>query len=107
MAESTPIPRETSQAVRLLLSRLEALAPSPDPNRRDPRSILLAIPHEKRAHVLSVLEELRARAGDPSAEGLASGARLLIEAAHELWMPFRNDGSSSGEDADGRGAGAP
>jgi hypothetical protein len=106
MAESTPIPRETSQAVRLLLSRLEALAPSPDPNRRDPRSILLAIPHEKRAHVLSVLEALRARAGGPSAEGLASGAGLLIEAAHELWMPARDEGLT-GEEADGRGAGAP
>jgi hypothetical protein len=97
MANANPISRETSQAVRLLLARLDALASSPDVNRRDPRSILLAIPEEKRGHVIAVLQQLRGRAGDPNGDGLASGARLLLEAAHELWTPADEEqGSGDG-----------
>ena len=95
MADPTAISRETSLAVRLLLARLDALAPPAAPRGHDPRSILLAVPEDGRGQVVEVLHDLRARAGNPDGEGLASAARLLLEAARELWT-LRADENADG-----------
>jgi hypothetical protein len=86
MPDSSPISRETSLAVKLLLARLGDIAGVDASAKRDPRSILLAIPVEARARVVAVLEEVQARAL-PGSEGLVAGAGLLLEAARELWTP--------------------
>ena len=62
-----------------------------DPSaRRDPRSILLAVPHDERDRVVAVLQQIQSR-GSPSADGLVSGARLLLDAARELWTPHETE----------------
>ena len=81
MAASQPAPPSTVQAIELLLDRLKALAFEPA-ERRDVRSTLLGVPEEKREHVLAVLGELAGRKGF---DDLAQGARLVLNAAHELW----------------------
>ena len=86
MPDSSSVARETSLAVKLLLARVGELAGVDPSARRDPRSILLAVPHDERDRVVAVLEEIRSR-GSPGADGLVSGARLLLDAARELWTP--------------------
>lgn len=91
MPDSSSVSRETSLAVKLLLARLGDIAGVDASAKRDPRSILLAIPVDARARVVAVLEEIQARAV-PGSEGLVAGARLLIEAARELWTPDTGSG---------------
>jgi hypothetical protein len=91
MPDSSSVSRETSLAVKVLLARLAELAGLDASARRDPRSVLLAIPDDARQHVVGVLQEILARAA-PGSEGLVSGARLLLDAARELWTPGDRDG---------------
>jgi hypothetical protein len=91
MPDSSSVARETSLAVKVLLARLGELARVDASAKRDPRSILLAIPDDARGHVVSVLQEIQARAA-PGSEGLVSGARLLLDAARELWTPQDGEG---------------
>lgn len=93
MPDSSSVSRETSVAVKLLLARLGEVAGVDASAKRDPRSILLAIPLHAREHVVTVLETIRARTG-PGSEGLVNGASLLLEAARELWAP--DDGEAEG-----------
>ena len=86
MPDSSSVARETSLAVKMLLARLGEIAHVDPGARRDPRSILLAIPLEERDRVVGVLEQIQSRASSGS-EGLVSGARLLLDAARELWTP--------------------
>jgi len=79
--------------VKVLLARLGELAGVDASAKRDPRSILLAIPDDERKHVVTVLEEIQSRAS-PGSEGLVSGARLLLDAARELWTPNERGGGS-------------
>lgn len=97
MPDSSSVSRETSVAVKLLLARLGEVAGVDASAKRDPRSILLAIPLDARERVVTVLETIRARTG-PGSEGLVNGASLLLEAARELWAP--DDGElEGGQDA--------
>ena len=82
MAASQSAPPSTVQAIGLLLDRLNALALEPAVEARDARSTLLDVPEEKRDNVLAVLGEL---AGRERFEDLAQGARLVLNAASELW----------------------
>jgi hypothetical protein len=91
MPDSSSVSRETSLAVKVLLARLGELAGVNASAKRDPRSILLAIPDEARERVAAVLQEIQARAS-PGSEGLVSGARLLLDAARELWTPDKGEG---------------
>ena len=86
MADSSAVARETSLAVKLLLVRLGEIAGVDALAKRDPRAILLAIPEAEREHVVAVLHDIQARAS-PGSEGLVAGARLLLDAARELWTP--------------------
>jgi hypothetical protein len=54
-------------------------------DRADPEGPLLAVPEDKRDHVLAVLGELVGRTSDRGFEDLAQGARLVLNAARELW----------------------
>ena len=90
MPDSSSVARETSLAVKLLLARLSEFAGVDPSARRDPRSVLLAVPHEERGRVVAALEDIQSRAS-PGAEGLVSGARLLLDAARELWTPHETE----------------
>jgi hypothetical protein len=85
MAASQLAPQSTVQAARLLLDRLKALALEPSIEGQDVRSTLLAVPEDKRDHVLAVLGELVGRTSDRGFDDLAQGARLVLNAARELW----------------------
>jgi len=85
MTASQLAPLSTVQAARLLLARLKALALEPSVEGQDVRSTLLAVPEDKRDHVLAVLGELVGRTSDRGFDDLAQGARLVLNAAHELW----------------------
>ena len=74
-----------SQATRYLLHRLDALAAVPETDPKDVATMLLAIPEEKREHVLAVLADLSNRAPVTGLVDLAEGARLILNAARELW----------------------
>ena len=52
---------------------------------QDVHSTLIAVPEDKRDHVLAVLGELVGRTSDRGFEDLAQGARLVLDAARELW----------------------
>jgi hypothetical protein len=43
------------------------------------------VPEDKRDHVLAVLGELVRRTSDKGFDDLAHGARLVLNAARELW----------------------
>src|SRR5215203_1051320 len=85
MAASQLAPQSTVQAARLLLDRLKALALEPSIEGQDVHSTLLAVPEDKRDHVLAVLGELVGRTSDRGFDDLAQGARLVLDAARELW----------------------
>ena len=85
MAASQLAPQSTVQAARLLLDRLKALALEPSIEGQDVHSTLLAVPEDKRDLVLAVLGELVGRTSDRGFEDLAQGARLVLDAARELW----------------------
>ena len=85
MAASQLAPQSTVQAARLLLDRLKALALEPSIEGQDVHSTLIAVPEDKRDHVLAVLGELVGRTSDRGFEDLAQGARLVLDAARELW----------------------
>ena len=80
MAASQLAPQSTVQAARLLLDRLKALALEPSIEGQDVHSTLLAVPEDKRDHVLAVLGELVGRTSDRGFEDLAQGARLVLDA---------------------------
>ena len=91
---STQVSSEAAMATRLLLERLRQLSPSPTSNTSTVDEILSQVPGQNRQQVLAVLETLSKR--NPSNryyEALASGARLVLNAARELWD--RNGGSES------------
>ena len=118
MTASQLAPQSTVQAARLLLDRLKALALEPSVEGHDVRSTLLAVPEDKRDHVLAVLGELVGRSSGKGFDDLAQGARLVLNAAGELWreqgkaaeetMPAEAESSAgSGETVDsGRPLGA-
>jgi hypothetical protein len=85
MTTSHLAPLSTVQAAQLLLARLKALASEPSVEGQDVRSTLLAVPEDRRDHVLAVLGELVGRTSDRGFDDLAQGARLVLNAAHELW----------------------
>jgi len=85
MTASQLAPLSTVQAAQLLLARLKELALEPSVEGQDVRSTLLAVPEDKRDHVLAVLGELVGRTSDRGFDDLAQGARLVLNAAHELW----------------------
>src|SRR5215207_7103207 len=108
MAASQRAPQSTVQAAQLLLARLKALA-EPSVEGRDVRSTLLAVPEDKRDHVLAVLGELVGRTSDKGFDDLSQGARLVLNAARELWRdegkaaetaPGEAESSASGQSAD-------
>jgi hypothetical protein len=108
MAASQRAPQSTVQAAQLLLARLKALA-EPSVEGHDVRSTLLAVPEDKRDHVLAVLGELVGRTSDKGFDDLTQGARLVLNAARELWRdegkaaetaPGEAESSASGQSAD-------
>ena len=52
---------------------------------RDVRQRSSPVPEDKRDHVLAVLGELVRRTSDKGFDDLAHGARLVLNAARELW----------------------
>ena len=108
MAASQRAPQSTVQAAQLLLARLKALAER-SVEGHDVRSTLLAVPEDKRDHVLAVLGELVGRTSDKGFDDLSQGARLVLNAARELWRdegkaaetaPGEAESSASGQSAD-------
>jgi hypothetical protein len=108
MAASQRAPQSTVQAAQLLLARLKALAER-SVEGHDVRSTLLAVPEDKRDHVLAVLGELVGRTSDKGFDDLTQGARLVLNAARELWRdegkaaetaPGEAESSASGQSAD-------
>jgi hypothetical protein len=79
-----------SRAARLMLDRLKKLSKMSDGGSVE--TTLLCVPENKREHVLSVLEALSGRAPKANAEDpLASAARLVRNAALELWAQPSHD----------------
>jgi hypothetical protein len=75
---------ETSRATKLMLDRLKELSPAPGGGSVE--ATLLSVPEDRRARVLSVLETLDARAHEAKTdEALGEAARLVRNAARELW----------------------
>ena len=75
---------ETSKATRLMLDQLKKLSQSPADESVE--ATLLAVPENKRERVLLVLEALHGRARNTNTdEALATAARLVQNAALELW----------------------
>jgi hypothetical protein len=78
------VPPDTSRATRLMLDRLKELSPAPVNGSVE--ATLLSVPEDRRERVLSVLEALDARAHDAKTdEALGEAARLVRNAARELW----------------------
>src|SRR5829696_8747496 len=109
MTASQLAPLSTVQAAQLLLARLKELALEPSVEGQDVRSTLLAVPEDKRDHVLAVLGELVGRTSDKGFDDLSQGARLVLNAARELWRdegkaaetaPGEAESSASGQSAD-------
>jgi len=81
---------EASKAARLMLDRLKELSEISDGGSVE--TTLLCVPENKREHVLSVLETLSGRAPKTNTEDpLASAARLVRNAALELWAKPSHD----------------
>ena len=78
MAASQLAPESTVQAAGLLLDRLKALALEPSIEGQDVHSTLIAVPEDKRDHVLAVLGELVGRTSDRGFEDLAQGASSKV-----------------------------
>jgi hypothetical protein len=86
--------RETSHALSIILDRLHAMARGsgalPD-ERADLKAILLGMPGENRSQILLVLESLESRARVRDDEGMAQAARLVRNAADQVWAEQRED----------------
>ena len=81
----TQVSSEAAMATQLLLERLRRLSPSRTTATSTVEEILSEVPVQNRERVLAVLEVLSER--DPSSrdDALATGARLVLNGARELW----------------------
>jgi hypothetical protein len=75
---------ETSKATKVMLDQLKKLSPSPVGESVE--AALLAVPEDKRELVLTVLKAFDGRTHETKTdEALAAAARLVQNAARELW----------------------
>jgi hypothetical protein len=85
---------EASKAARLMLDRLRRLSAISDGGSVE--TTILSVPENRREHVLSVLEALSGRGLETNTEDpLASAARLVRNAALELWAKSSHDEAES------------
>ena len=75
---------ETSKATKVMLNQLKKLSPAPVGESVE--AALFAVPEGERERVLTVLEAFDGRTHETKThEALAAAARLVHNAARELW----------------------